>query len=182
MNNQKKAERACRRFIKARQRQNYITSIQGADRRMLVAKGDIGLTVTSIDETDSAIPLIWAEVTAVLHYVGISVGADATDAEALAKQAADLAVLRGREHVTVEDLEDAEVPAVLSEEDASTLATYLEHSLNILGDGLAFRVHAESIDAVVFAPVLYATPDSPPFDEGNVLPLAQAKFEAMVAA
>lgn len=185
MNNRKKAERACRRFTKARKRQNYVASIQGADGRTLVMVGDIDLTVTCVSETDSVkglSPLIYAEVTAVLHDVCVNVGADTADTEALAKQAADLAVLRSHESVTLEDLEDAKIPVTLSEEDASVLATYIEHSLNILGGGPAFRVETEPAVAMVVAPVIYATHDAPPFDESNVLPLAQAKFEAMVAA
>lgn len=179
MNNQKKAERACRRFIKARKRQSYRTPIQGADGRALVMAGDIDLAVTSVK---SLSPLSYAEVNAVLHGVLVEVGEDTADTDALAKQAADLAVLRGHERVTLEDLEDAEVPVALSEESASILATHIEHSLNVLGGGLLFMVEAVPTIAMVIAPISYADDDGPPFDEENVLPLAQAKFEAMVAA
>lgn len=182
VNNQKKAERACRRFTKARKRQNFVTPIQGTDGRALVMAGSIELTVTSIGETDSASPMTYAEVSGVLHDVLVEVEEDAADTDALAKQAADIAILRGHEHVTLEDLEDAKVPVVLSQEDASVLATYIEHSLNVLGGGLLFMVAVEPTIAMNIAPIICEADDAPPFDEGNVLPLAQAKFEAMVAA
>lgn len=184
MNNQKKAERACRRFTKARKRQNYITSILGTEGRMLAVGDDILLSVAGIKTTESVVgmsPLIRADVTAVLRGVNVSAEAGSPDADMLATQAAELAAMRAHDRVTLGDLEDARVPLSLGVEDASIVASYIEHSLNVLGDGLAFRVETDPIDAVISAPVLYPTDDAPAFDADNILPLAQAKFEAMVA-
>lgn len=178
MNNQKKAERACRRFTKARKRQNYATPIQGTDGRMLEIVGNIDLTVTSIEASSL---LTTVRVSAVLHDVNITVWSDAADAGAVAAKTAELAVERGRDQVTLDDMLDTYVEATLSEEDANILETYVAYSLDLFGDGLSFRVDIGPTEAVIIAPVEHVE-DGPDIDQGNVLPLAQAKFEAMVAA
>nr|WP_157797303.1 hypothetical protein [Microbacterium barkeri] len=178
MNNQKKAERACRRFARARKRQNYTTPIQGTEGRMLEVVGDIDLKVASIEPSG---PLTEVRVTAVLHDVNITVWSDAPDADTVATKTAELAVERSRDQVVLEDMLDTYVEVMLSDEDATILATYIGHALDLFGDGLAFRVNIGPTEAVIIAPVEHVE-DGPDIDQGNVLPLAQAKFEAMVAA
>lgn len=178
MNNRMKAERACRRFTKARKRQNYLTPIQGTEGRMLETVGDIELVVIRIAAVG---PLTEVLVAAFPRDVNITVWADAADAEAVATKTAELAVERGREQVTLDDMLDTYVEAMLSEADRRILETYVAYSLDLFGDGLSFRVDIGPTEAVIIAPVEHVE-GGPDIDQGNVLPLAQTKFEAMVAA
>lgn len=180
MNNRMKAERACRRFAKAHNRQTYVTPHKGDGNYEVEIVGGIDLEVVAIETTGA---LEQVRVRAVVHDVNITVWSDSELADAVASQAAELVIRSGREAVTLEDLEDTCVIVPLTEADANILGTYIAYSLDLFADGrLTFRVDVEPTDAAVLAPVVLDDDFKPTVDEGNVLPLAQAKFEAMVAA
>jgi hypothetical protein len=114
--------------------------------------------------------------------VNVVCGRDAPEADAIASRAAELAMGRGHNSVTIGDLADVDIEVELLGADEVEFVNYLARSLDLFGDGVAFQVSISVPEAVAFASVILDERDGHDIDEGNVLPLAQAKFEAMVAA